>query len=91
MKHIRINAVISKKKWDENDQEYFEEIDWSVELENENQEDFDKLIALNSKQDFQYYELPSYVQHHLMYNSSFEFNELDDQIKKINTHTIRNL
>lgn len=88
MYYIRINAIISQERWNnEIQEEYFEDQDWSVELECD-ENDLKKLLELNSKENFQDYDLPYFVQHHLQNSNEIDFNELYDKIKSINTRVI---
>jgi len=91
MYQIRIDAKITQYRWDENDNQYSINSDWSIELECENEEDLKTLFVLNDKSNFQYYLLPAFVQHHLKNSSEIDFDELNDHIFKMKTQIIKNL
>lgn len=82
----RIDAVISKKMWDnQTDEEYFHNEDWSIEIDLETQKEVDQLTELNDKTNFNSYELPDVVNHHLHNSNEIEFDEINDKILKISS------
>jgi hypothetical protein len=86
MFRTRIDAIISKKRWnDQTDEEFFINEDWSIELELETQPEVDKLTDLNSKSNFNSYELPDVVNHHLHNSNEIDFDETTDKILKISS------
>lgn len=86
MYHIRIYAIISKKRWDDQtDDEFFINENQSIELETEDKTAVDKLQELNSKSNFNSYELPDFVNHHLHTSNEISFDEITDKILKISS------
>lgn len=85
MYRIRIDAIISKQRWnDQTDEEYFINEDWSIELETEDKSDLDKLQELNSKSNFNSYEFPAFVNHHLHTSNEISFDATTDKILMVN-------
>lgn len=84
---IRIDAIITKKRWDDQkDEEYFVNDTWSIELESDDKKAIDKLTDLNTKSNFNSYELPDFVEHHLRNsNEIISFDETTDKILKISS------
>ena len=86
MYRVRIDAIITKKRWDDStDEEFFINEDWSIEIELESKNEVDKLQALNSKSNFNSYELPGVVNHHLHNSNEISFDETTDKILKISS------
>lgn len=86
MYRIRIDAIITQKRWDDQtDEEYFIDANWSIELETEDKNAVDKLQDLNSKSNFNSYELPDFVNHHLHTSNEISFDETTDKILKISS------
>ena len=86
MYRLRIDAIIIKQRWaDQTDEEYFINEDWSIELETEDKNAVDKLQELNSKSNFNSYELPDFVNHHLQNSNEISFDETTDKILKISS------
>jgi len=83
---LRIDAIIIKKRWDDQtDEEFFINENWSIELETEDKNAVDKLQELNSKSNFNSYELPDFVNHHLHMSNEILFDETTDKILKISS------
>lgn len=86
MYRLRIDAIITKQRWDDQtDEEFFINEDWSIELETEDKNAVDKLQELNSKSNFNSYELPDFVKHHLHTSNEISFDETTDKILKISS------
>ena len=86
MYRIRIDAIISQKRWDnQKDEEFFINEDWSIEVETEDKNALNKLQELNSKSNFNIYELPDFVNHHLQNSKEISFDEINDKILQISS------
>ena len=83
---IRIDAIIIKQRWDDQtDEEFLINEDWSIELETEDKKAIDKLQDLKTKSNFNSYELPDFVNHHLQTSNEISFDECTDKILKISS------
>ncbi|SHM72048.1 hypothetical protein [Flavobacterium chilense] len=88
--HIRVNAKIKRKRWNDTDEPFFIEIDWDAELEIDGIESLGKLLDLNYKKELKFINIPSFIISHIEYDD-LDYDSINDEIIKIETRVIREI
>jgi hypothetical protein len=88
--HIRVNAKIKRRRWNDNDEPFFTEIDWDAELEIDGIESLEKLLDLNYAIDLKYINIPSFIISHIEFDD-LDYDSINDKIIKLETKLIREI
>ena len=88
--HIRVDAKIQRKRWN-NDDEILTEHDWSAELECDGVDKLGRILELNHKKNLHSYQLPDLIAAHIQFDHELDFDDINDIVLSIHTKTIREL
>ncbi|MBS7231718.1 hypothetical protein KHA90_11840 [Flavobacterium psychroterrae] len=88
--HIRVNAKIKRKRWNDNDEPFFTEINWDAELEIDGIKKLEKLLDLNYSKELKSVNIPSFIISYIEYDD-LDYDSINDEIIKLETKLIREI